>query len=250
MGNVVTFVKLMESAGMGRVTGLGKVIAKQGDDVIREAVFANGKRGTYRVSNFMGTKTQSVFDGQRAVEFVTSKGEESYFRGALYANGRYVEPLPTMHSWKIKETINGQADAMQTLANGRARIIPWTAEYKKVNGELKPKVVSSQDIQTSTKLKSNKGFGTIYEHKEINLTTDRRYNATPSSSQEYFPESNPGIGKDLSKKPIYYSSSTGYKTQYTGQTPVDTLNRDLGANFQTPLKPLWSKVEEMLWKLT
>ena len=88
------------------------------------------------------------------------------------------------------------------------------------------------------------------KRKEINLTTDGRYNATPSSPQEYFPASNPSFGKDLSKKPIYYSSSTGYKTQYTGQTPVDILNRDLGANFHTPLKPLWSKIEEMLWHLT
>lgn len=249
MGNVVTFVKLMESAGMGRVTELGKVIAQQGDDVIREVVFANGRRGTYRVSNFMGTKTQSVWDGVRSVEFATSKGNQSYFQDFLSVNGRDIELFPNIHGWKIRQTLNGQRDTMKTLATGSATVTPLKVERKMVNGKIRQKVLSNQEIHTCTRLESDKGFGTIYERKDILLDTQGKSHPIYQRANEYVPASNAGFGQDLSKGQIVYSPTTGYMTRYTGQTPVKTLNRDLGANFQSPLKPLWSRLEEMFWHL-
>lgn len=250
MGNVVTFVKLMESAGMGRVKKLGKVIAQQGDDVIREAVFANGRHGTYRVSNFMGAKTQSVFDGQKFVEFATEKGTMSKMHNPLVVNGKDIELLPTIHSWSIKEPING-SDVMQRLASGRAEVTPLRSKFVKGNnGKLQQRVFSNQEIHTSTKLESDKGFGTMYERKDIMIDTEGKARTWKPSANSYVPESNPGFGKDLTKKPIYYSATTGCKTQYTPETPVAVLNADLGANFKSPLKPLWSRAEEMFWRLT
>lgn len=245
MGHAVTFVRLMESAGMGKITQLGKVIAQQGDDVIREAVFANGRKGTYRVSRFMGEKTQSVWDGVRSVDFTSSRGSlpsnvEIYNR----AKGKWIELFPTKHSWNIKGTVNG---AEQSLANGRATITPINVAHKMDNGKVKVNVLSNQELHTSTKYTSDKGFGTIYEKKDILLGADGKSYPIYQNPNQYVPAQNAGIFKDLSKNPAWHTEHG--LTRFNAQTPIPTLNRDLNANFQTPLKPIWSKLEEMFWHL-
>ena len=92
---VVTLAKLIKSAGMGEITKLGKVIAQQGDDIVREAHFANGRVGTYKVSEFLGTRKQSVFDGQRTVVFNSSKGKQALCEVYSKAKGDYVELFPS-----------------------------------------------------------------------------------------------------------------------------------------------------------
>ena len=248
MASIVTFGKLMTSAGMGKITNLGKVIAQQGDDVIREATFANGRVGTYRVSNFMGTKTQTVFDGLSSVTFSSQKGEQSLCDVYSKVKGDFVELFPRKYHWRIDKSIPG-TDVSQKISTGIATITPIDVKTKLVNGKVQRKVLNNQEIHTSTKYKSDNGFGTIFEKKDILLSPQGKTMPIYQRPNVYVAESNAGCGKDLSKKPIYFANSDGFKAQYTGQTPIGTLNKDLGANFKTDVKPLWSQLEEMFWKI-
>lgn len=245
---VITMARLMKSAGMGRITKLGKVIAQQGDDVIREATFANGRIGTYRVSNFMGTKTQSVWDGTRSLTFNTTKGNQALCDVYSRTKGEYIELLPRTHTWQIRESING-ANAMQQLATGRAKVTPINVKTNIVNGKVQNKVASTQEIHTSTVNESNKGFGTIREHKDLLIGADGKSYPIYQTPNHYTPAKNSLPWQDLSKKPVYAGNGIRPTTQYTEQTPITTLNRDLGANFQPKVNPLWSRLDEMFWRL-
>lgn len=245
---VITMARLLKSAGMGRITKLGKVIAQQGDDVIREATFANGRVGTYRVSNFMGTKTQSVWDGTRSVTFDTTKGNQALCDVYSKAKGGYVELFPRTHTWQIRESINGSQDAMKQLATGGVKVTPINVKTKIVNGKVQNKVANTQEIHTSTVYESNKGFGTIRERQDLLIGADGKSYPIYQNPNHYIPARNASFGKDLSRKPIY-GNSEGFKAQYTGQTPINILNKDLNAGFKAEVNPLWSKLDEMFWRL-
>ena len=244
---VVTMAKLMKSAGMGKITKLGKVIARQGDDVIREATFANGRVGTYRVSNFMGTKTQAVSDGQMSVVFNSTKGEDALCDVYLKSKGDYVELFPRKHDWRINKSIPG-TDVSQRLATGVSTITPIRVESKLVNGKVKHKVLCNEEIHTSTKYQSENGFGTIYEYRDLLLSTQGKSMPIYKRPNMYVPANKADFAKDLSKNPIY-GNPQGFKTRYTGQTPIAVLNNDLKAGFKSELNPIWSKLDEMFWKL-
>ena len=137
---------------------------------------------------------------------------------------------------------------MKQLATGNAKVTPINVKTKIVNGRIQNKVASNQEIHTSTLHESNNGFGTIREHKDLLIGADGKSYPIYQRPNCYIPAQNASFGKDLSQKPIY-ANSEGFKAQYTGQTPIATLNRDLGANFQSKVNPIWSKLEEMFWRL-
>ena len=242
---VATLSSVMKSAGMAKITKLGKVIAQQGDDVIREATFANGRVGTYRTSNFMGTKTQTIWDGQARVTYNTArKGDYGLADFYSKAKGDYVELLPRTHSWDIRKPVNG---IEIRCATGNTTITPLNVKSKLINGKVKQTTLANQEIHTSTRHDSDNGYGTIYAYKDVLLDTTGKSMPIYQRPNTYVPAYNAGFGKDLSKKPVY--ACPDGLTQYTGQTPIATLNKDLNAGFKTEVQPLWSKLQEMLWHL-
>lgn len=241
---VVTMANVMKSAGMGRIVKLGKVLSQSGDDIIREATFANGRVGTYRVSNFMGKKTQSVWDGARSVTFDTTKGSQALC--SVPTKNGVIELFPRTHQYEIKEAING---SQRTLAYGRANVEPISVNSNIVNGKVQKKVFNNQEIHTSTIYSSDNGFGRITVNNDLLLSPQGKAMPIYQRPNCYIPAQNAGFGKDLSRKPVFAGDGIRPSTQYTAQTPITTLNSDLGANFQPKVNPIWSRLEEMFWRL-
>lgn len=249
MAPVVTMFKLMESAGIGGIKKLGRVLTKDADTVVREAIFANGKTGTYRVSKFLGETTQTVFDGARKVEFTTGKGKQAFCDVYSKAKRDYIELFPRHHSWKIQE-YNPHLGATNQFATGHSTITPLRVKHNAVNGGVQSKVLSNEEIHTSTRYVSKQGYGTMYERKDVLLGADGKSYPIYQQPNTYVPAENAPFYKDLTKKPIYAGDGVRPTTQYTANTPIAVLNRDLGADFCSEVKPLWSKLDEMLWHLT
>ena len=159
-------------------------------------------------------KTQSVWDGVRSVDFTSSRGSlpsnvEIYNR----AKGKWIELFPTKHSWNIKGTVNG---AEQSLANGRATITPINVAHKMDNGKVKVNVLSNQELHTSTKYTSDKGFGTIYEKKDILLGADGKalQPCPPKYFDKIYAELEPDYFEEVKQKRLVNQAITERSREY------------------------------------
>ena len=171
-----------------------------------------------------------------------SKNHYSLCEAYSKAKGGYVELFPKNYSWDIKR-------GNQYLASGNSTVTPINVKSKIVNGEVKQTVLSNQEIHTSTRYTSDKGFGNIIENKDVLLNSQNKLMAIYQRPNTYYPASQASLGKDLSKGPVW-GNPAGYKTKYTGQTPIKTLNNDLNAGFKSQVNPIWSKLEEMFWHIS
>lgn len=243
--SVISIARIMKSAGMGKITQLGKVLGEQPGQVVREATFANGRKGIYCVIKDENSLKQTVFDGVRKVEFNTNIGEQS---SILLFNRHDIQELyPRTHEWQIREVVGQTGECTRYLASGHSKTTPIHVKDSINNGKVKHKVQNNEEIHTSRKYESDEGFGTIYEHKDVLLSPQGKSMPIYRNPNKYYPDPNATFGHDLSKGVVAYSKD-GYKCLYNGQVSVATLNRDLNANFQSKTEPLWTKLEEMLWR--
>lgn len=244
--SVIGIARIMKSAGMGKITELGKVLGKQPGQVVREATFANGRKGTYGVMKYGNVREQTVFDGVRKVKFETELGEQS---STLFFKGMDIQELyPRTHEWKISEVVGQTGGYTRHLASGHSKTTPINVKNSINNGKIKHKVQNIEEIHATRIHKSDKGFGTIFEHKDVLLSSQGKSMPIYQNPNTYYPDPNATFGHDLTKGILAFSKE-GYLTRYTGQTPVAVLNRDLGANFQSKTEPLWTKLEEIRWKM-
>lgn len=233
---IITMGRLMKSVGIGKITELGKVLGQQPGQTVREVIFSNGRKGTYQVMKYGDETEQIVSDGVKRVVFSTSKGTNP--TGSYFGKDDLIDLYPTNHEWRIGE-YGGQSGCAKMLMAGHSTTSPIGTKWEKVNGKIRQKVKNHEEIHNTTIYKSDKGFGTIFKHEDVSLTPEGRSLPTYHNPDKYIPDCGAQFGKDLSKKPIWGSATTGLKTQYTEQTPISVLNRDLGANFQSGVEPLW-----------
>lgn len=243
---VSTLANVMKSAGIGKITKLGKVLAEESGVTMREAIFSNGRKGTYQVIKNGNDLEQVISDGVRRVTFNTSKCTTP--TGSYFGKDDLIDLYPTNHGWRIGEYV-GQSGCAKTLMAGNSKISPINVRTNIVNGKVRNKVNNLEEIHNTTIYKSDKGFGTILKHDDVLLSPNGKSQPIYHNPDKYTPACGAQLGQDLSKKPIWYSATTGCATRYTEQTPINVLNRDLNANFQAEVKPLWSRLDEMLWRL-